>query len=648
MTSNPDQITVTLPDGATRTYDAGVTAGDIASDIAISLGKSAIAARLDGQLVDLDLPIMADTELQIITKRDPAALELIRHDCAHVLAEAVQDLYPETQVTIGPVIDDGFYYDFDREDAFTPEDLEKIESRMHEIIKRDENFKREVWSRDQAINHFDTAGEEYKVELIRDLPDDEEITIYRQGDWLDLCRGPHMPSTGWVGDAFKLTHVAGAYWRGDSDNAMLQRIYGTAWRDQEELDAHLTKLREAEKRDHRKLGTQMDLFHFQKEAPGQPFWHHHGWTIFTTLLDYMRGKLDQQDYTEVNTPQLLNAKFWQASGHWDKYRDNMFEIDMETSDSDIPVALKPMSCPGGAQVYLSDLRSYRDLPMRMAEFGKVFRKEASGARHGLMRVQAFTQDDAHIFCTDDQLEDEVVKMCELIEQVYSDTGFDTDQITVKFSDRPDEFIGTVENWDRAEAALKKAGSRMGYELVENPGDGAFYAPKLDFILTDAIGREWQCGTIQVDMNMPHRLELEYVGEDGDRHTPHMVHRAIFGSVERFIGVLIEHHAGNLPFWLAPRQVVVATITNEFDEYAQKVHDRLSAAGVRSELDLRSDKIGYKIREHSATKTPVILVIGGREAEQNTVAMRVLGGEDQIIKPLDAVVDELSDKARIPS
>ena len=641
-------ITLTLPDGSARDYDSPVTGLGVAESIAKSLAKAAIAIEVDGELRDLSSPIENDARIRLITKKDKEALSLIRHDCAHVLAQAVQELFPGTQVTIGPNIENGFFYDFARDEPFTPEDFPAIEKRMRQIIERGDAFEREVWDRDEAIQFFKDKGEAYKAEIIGDLPEDETITIYRQGDWLDLCRGPHMPGTRHVGDAFKLMSVAGAYWRGDSNNAMLTRIYGTAWRTKDELNDYLKMLEEAEKRDHRKLGKEMDLFHFQDEAPGQVFWHHKGWTIYTELLAYMRRRIRSHSYIEVNTPQMLDSRFWQASGHWDKYRENMFVIhdDSEGDKNKNPFALKPMSCPGNAQLYNYGIKSYRDLPIRMAEFGRVFRQESSGARHGLMRVQAFTQDDAHIFCTDDQLEDEVIAMCDLIKEVYTDLGM-ADNIVINFSTRPEERIGSDADWDRAEEALQKVLDRIGMKWVLNPGDGAFYAPKLDFILTDAIGREWQCGTIQVDMNMPTRLDMGFIAEDGKRHTPHMIHRAILGSVERFIGVLIEHYAGKLPLWLAPVQCVVATITEDANDYARDLHRKLCDAGIRAELDLRNEKINYKVREHSLQKVANLFVVGKREAEENTVAIRRLGSNDQDIQNADDAVNALVQQAKAP-
>jgi len=629
-------ITITLPDGATRSYAAGVTGMEIADSIAKSLAKAALVIEVNGELWDLARPIETDAKIALVTNKDERALDIIRHDCAHVLAEAVQELFPGTQVTIGPAIENGFYYDFYREESFSPEDFAKIEAKMHAIIKANKPFTRHVIDRDDGIKLFEEKGEKFKAELIQDLPEGETITLYDQGEWIDLCKGPHAPSTGYIGKAFKLTKLAGSYWRGDSSREQLQRIYATAWRTQEDLDQYLTQLEEAEKRDHRKLGQTMDLFHFQEEAPGQVFWHAKGWWLYNTVVNHMRKKLERYGYFEVNTPQMLNSRFWTQSGHWDKYQDNMFVIHEE--DSEYPYAIKPMSCPGNAQLYMHDQRSYRDLPMRMAEFGHVFRREASGARHGLMRVQAFTQDDAHIFCTDDQLEDEVVLMCDLIEETYRDFGFN--EVLVKFSDRPEQRIGSDEDWDRAEGVLMKVCKRMGFEWVHNPGDGAFYAPKLDFVVKDAMGRDWQCGTIQVDMNMPGRLGLSYVDQDGEKQKPNMVHRAICGSIERFIGILLENYAGNLPLWLAPTQVVVASITGEVEDYAQKVGEQLKDAGIRAELDIRNEKINYKIREHSHAKVPAIFVVGKRESEDGTVAIRRLGSQDQNVISLDQALENI--------
>ncbi len=639
-------LTLSLPDGSEKVFTHPVTGAELAASIGSGLAKAALAVKVNGDLRDLTRVIDTDATVEVITRTSPEALDLIRHDAAHVMAQAVQELFPGTQVTIGPAIENGFYYDFARDEPFALDDLATIEEKMREIIARNKPFTRKVMSRADAIKLFESKGEAYKVELIRDLPESETITIYDQDGWLDLCRGPHLPSTGAVGSAFKLTKLAGAYWRGDSKNAMLQRIYGTAWRDDKELKAYITQMEEAEKRDHRRLGREMDLFHFQDEAPGQVFWHPYGWTVYLTLMEYMRAKIKKHGYVEINTPQMMEARFWMASGHWDKYRPNMFVIQDDSGEAEYPFAIKPMSCPGGAQVFLSSSRSYRSLPLRMAEFGHVFRREASGARHGLMRVQAFTQDDAHIYCTPEQLEDEVIKMCDLIKEVYTDLGLAND-ITVYFSTRPPQHIGTEEDWDRAEAALQHVCDRINMKWVLNAGDGAFYAPKLDFVVKDAIGREWQCGTIQVDMNMPRRLELSYIGEDGEKHVPHMIHRAILGSIERFIGVLIEHYAGKFPFWLTPVQAVVATITNDADPYAEEVCKALQEAGVRAELDVRSEKINAKVRDHSLRKVPVIVVVGRKEAEGRTVALRRLGGQDQEMMSLADAVASLGKEATPP-
>ena len=630
----PEAVRLTLPDGAVRTFQTPVRGIDVAAAISKGLAKAALAVAVDGRLADLDRPIARDAAIRIITPKDPDALPLIRHDAAHVMAEAVQDLFPGTQVTIGPAIENGFYYDFAPKRPFTPDDLEKIEARMAEIIEADLPFRRVEVSREAARARFEAMGETFKLELLDAISEGEPVSLYYQGEgddaWFDLCRGPHGPSTGRIG-SFKLTKIAGAYWRGDAKNAQLQRVYGTAFFSDKDLKAHLTQIEEAERRDHRRIGREMDLFHFQEEAPGQVFWHHNGWTVYTELMAYMRRKVRAHGYQEINTPQMLDSRFWVASGHWDKYQDNMFIVADEGAEH--PAALKPMSCPGGAQVYKATQRSYRDLPVRLAEFGHVFRREASGARHGLMRVQAFTQDDAHIFCRDDQLEDEVVAMCDLIREVYADLGM-ADDITVHFATRPPQRIGREEDWDRAEAALRKVLERIDMRWVINEGDGAFYAPKLDFKLRDAIGREWQCGTVQVDMNMPHRLDLSYIGEDGAKHTPHMVHRAILGSVERFIGVLIEHYAGHLPLWLSPVQAVVATITNEVDAYAEEVVRRLQGIGVRATADTRADKIAYKVREHALAKVPLLFAVGAREAEAGSVSLRRLGARDQTSLSLD--------------
>jgi len=626
-------VAITLPDGSVRSFDGPVTGTTVAADIGAGLLKAALAIRIGDDMKDLEAIIDRDVTLSIVTARDADALELLRHDAAHVMAEAVKELYPETQVTIGPSIENGFYYDFARATPFVPEDLEKIEKRMHEIVDRDEKITREEWERDAAVKFFSDMGEKYKAEIIASIPADQPIGLYRQGAFIDLCRGPHLPTTKKLGHAFKLMKVAGAYWRGDSKNEMLTRIYGTAWFDQKQLDAYLLMLEEAEKRDHRRLGREMNLFHQQEEAVGSVFWHPKGWTLWRTVEAYMRKKLEKNGYEEVKTPQLVDRSLWEASGHWDKFGTNMFTV--HTPD-DRTLAIKPMNCPCHVQIFKTGIKSYRDLPLKMAEFGSCHRYEPSGAMHGIMRVRAFTQDDAHIFCTPDQITAETIKFCELLKEVYSDFGF-TD-VKVKFSDRPALRGGSDEQWDRAEAALREASAAAGLETTPNPGEGAFYGPKLEFVLRDAIGRDWQCGTLQVDYVIPDRLGAAYIGEDGEKHVPVMLHRAILGSFERFLGILIEHHAGKFPLWLAPLQVVVATITSDADEYAQTVLARLKAAGIRAELDLRNEKINYKVREHSLAKVPLILVVGKKEAEDQSVALRTLGGANQEILALeDAVV-----------
>ncbi|MFT8344922.1 threonine--tRNA ligase [Gluconobacter oxydans] len=634
---------ITLPDGSVRTFDGTVTGTTIAASIGPGLAKAAMAMEVDGKPVDIGTEISSDASVKFITRKDEDALEMIRHDAAHVLAEAVQSLWPETQVTIGPSIKDGFYYDFSREKPFTPEDFPAIEAKMREIVAANTPFVREVWDRDEAIRFFEEKGEDFKAQLIQDLPEDEQISIYRQGEWLDLCRGPHLRTTGDVGTAFKLMRVAGAYWRGDHRNPMLTRIYGTAWRDKKELDAHLLRLEEAEKRDHRRIGREMDLFHIQEEAVGQIFWHRKGWRLYTVLQDYMRRAQERNGYEEVRTPQLVDRALWEASGHWDKYRENMFIATVE--DEDKTLALKPMNCPCHVQIFRHGLRSYRELPLRMAEFGACHRYEPSGALHGIMRVRGFTQDDAHIFCTDDQIADETAKFVKMLAEVYSDLGFDT--FRVKFSDRPETRAGSDEVWDRAEGSLKKACEIAGVEYEYNPGEGAFYGPKLEFVLTDAIGRDWQCGTLQVDYVLPERLDASYIGEDSNRHRPVMLHRAILGSFERFIGILIEQYAGKFPLWLAPTQVVVASIVSDAADYANEVAATLKAAGLQVETDTRSDKINAKIREHSLARVPVILVVGRREAEERKVAMRRLGGAAQEILSLDDAVAALAKEAQAP-
>ena len=634
-------VAITLPDGSIRQFDAPVTGADVVADIGPGLAKAALAIRLNGEIRDLSAVIDEDARVSIITAKDAEALELIRHDTAHVMAEAVQGLYPGTQVTIGPSIENGFYYDFARDEPFTPDDLEKIEARMAEIIELDQPFQREVWKRHKAIDTFTKMGEHYKAEIIRGIPEGEDVSVYRQGEWVDLCRGPHLPSTGKIGTAFKLMKLAGAYWRGDSNNEMLQRIYGTAWATPKQLKAHLRMLEEAERRDHRRLGREMDLFHIQSVAVGSVFWHPKGWTLYRTLMNYIRERIVEAGYVEVNTPQMVDRSLWEDSGHWEKFREYMFIAESE----DRILALKPMNCPCHVQIYRRGITSYRDLPIRMAEFGACLRNEPSGALHGLMRVRAFTQDDAHIFCTEDQITSETKLFCDLLLSVYEDLGFEN--VTVKFADRPDVRAGDDETWDKAEKALRDATTAVGLETVLDPGEGAFYGPKLDFHLTDAIGRDWQLGTLQVDFVLPERLDATYVGEDGAKHRPVMLHRTILGSFERLIGVLIEHYAGKLPLWLAPLQVVVATITKDADDYSGRVMAALGAAGIRAEADLRNEKINYKVREHSLAKVPVILVIGRSEVEANTVAVRRLGGKDQEILALEEAVVRLAEEAAGP-
>ncbi|MEO1042099.1 MAG: threonine--tRNA ligase [Pseudomonadota bacterium] len=634
--------TITLPDGAQRSYDMPLSGADIAADISKSLAKKAIAVTIDGALMDLDTTVDRDAEVAIITREGDEALELVRHDAAHLLAQAVQALYPGTQVTIGPVIDDGFYYDFARDEPFSSEDFDAIEKKMAELVDADLPTSLEVWPRDEAIARFKDLGEHYKAEIIEDLAEDEEIKIYRHGDWFDLCRGPHLPSTKHIGKAFKLMKVAGAYWRGDSNNAMLQRIYGTAWLHEKDLKAHLTRLEEAEKRDHRKLAKVMDLFHMQDEGPGSVFWHAKGWTLFQMLISYMRRRQDAAGYVEINTPDLLDYSLWETSGHAEKFGENMYSTVMPDERK---YALKPMNCPGGVQVYKHGLRSYRELPVRMAEFGKVHRYEPSGALHGLMRVRHFTQDDAHIFCTPEQLQAECLTIVDLILDIYKDFGFE--DVRIKFSDRPEARIGDDAVWDKSEAALMHALEATGLPYTVNPGEGAFYGPKLEFVLRDAIGRDWQCGTLQVDFNLPERFDATYIGEDGARQRPVMLHRALFGSLERFTGILIENYAGALPLWLAPTQVAVATITTEINDYASEVIAALKAEGLRVEADLRNEKINYKVREHSNSKIPVILACGAREAEERSVSVRRLGSKETKTVSLDEIMAMLKAEATPP-
>jgi threonyl-tRNA synthetase len=643
------QISLTFPDGNSRDVAAGITPAEVAADISTSLGKKAISATVNGRHWDLQWPITEDAQIAIHTMKDEAqANELVRHDLAHIMARAVQEIWPATKVTIGPVIEHGWYYDFDREEPFTPEDLGRIEAKMKEIINKRDPVTTEIWERERAIAFYTANNEPYKVELIEAIPGDEPLRMYWHGHWQDLCRGPHLQHTGQVpGDAFKLMSIAGAYWRGDSSRQMLQRIYGVAFTGKEKLKAHLTMLEEAAKRDHRKLGREMDLFHMQEEAPGQVFWHPNGWTVYTTLQDYMRRKQRAGGYVEVNTPQVVDRKLWEASGHWEKYQDHMFivEVDEEHAREKAVNALKPMNCPCHVQIFNQGLKSYRDLPLRMAEFGSCNRYEPSGALHGIMRVRGFTQDDAHIFCEEDQIEHETKRFIDFLSDIYRDLGFES--FKVKFSDRPDLRAGSDAVWDKSEAALKAATAAAGCEFELNPGEGAFYGPKLEFVLTDAIGRDWQCGTLQVDFVLPERLDATYIGSDGNKHRPVMLHRATLGSFERFIGILIEEHAGKLPFWLAPRQVVVASIVSEADAYVQEVVAALTRAGVRAEADIRNEKINYKVREHSVGKVPVILAIGHREVEERSVTIRRLGEKQTSVQSLEDVTIALTREATPP-
>jgi len=645
-------ISVTFPDGASRQFEPGVSGVDIAKSISPSLAKRSVAMTLDGALVDLTRPIERDAKIEFVTREDPRALELIRHDAAHVLAEAVQELYPGTQVTIGPVIENGFYYDFFRAEPFTLEDLPAIEKKMREIVARDAKITREVWNRDDAKQWFLTKGEIFKGELIDSIKSDEPLSIYKQGQWLDLCRGPHMPSVGKVGTAFKLMKVAGAYWRGDSTKPMLSRIYGTAWTTQEELDAHLHRLEEAERRDHRRLGREMDLFHFQEEGPGAIFWHPKGWALFQNVISYMRRRL-KADYQEVNAPLLLDKSLWETSGHWEWFRENMFVSApaREQTDEDRLYAIKPMNCPGHIQIFKHGLKSYRDLPLRMAEFGVVHRYEPSGALHGLLRVRAFTQDDAHVFCTEAQMAEECLKINDLILSTYADFGFE--EIVVKLSTRPEKRVGSDEAWDEAEAIMTRvlseieAGSGGRIKTGINPGEGAFYGPKFEYTLRDAIGREWQCGTTQVDFNLPSRFGAYYIGPDSEKKTPVMIHRAIFGSLERFTGILIEHFAGHLPLWLSPLQIVICTITQDADDYAYEVAAAARKLGLSVEVDSRNEKITYKVREHSLAKVPVLLVAGKKEAAERTISMRRLGSQAQTQLSLEEALKRLAEEATPP-
>jgi threonyl-tRNA synthetase len=633
---------LTLPDGSVRNFDASITGLQLANDIGPGLAKAALIVLVDGVECDLDHEITQDSNVSLITRSDELALKLIRHDCAHVMAAAVQELFPETQVTIGPSIENGFYYDFFRKTPFAQDDLETIEKRMHELVDRDDKVKREVWNRERAIEHYKGLNEPFKVELVEAIPEGEVLSFYRQGNFLDLCRGPHAPSTRHVGHAFKLMSVAGAYWRGDSSKPMLQRIYGTAWPDEKKLKAYLLMLEEAEKRDHRRLGRELDLFHMQEEAVGSIFWHEKGWTLYREIETHVRRRLEAGSYREVKTPQLIDRALWEASGHWDKFRENMFTAE---SEDDRTLALKPMNCPGHVQIYKQGIKSYRDLPLRMAEFGSCHRNEPSGALHGIMRVRAFTQDDAHIFCTDDQITSESIIFCDLLRQIYKDFGFE--DIHVKFSDRPEVRAGDDSTWDRAETALRNACDAAGLDTTLNPGEGAFYGPKLEFVLRDAIGRDWQCGTLQVDFVLPERLDANYISQDGSKRRPVMLHRAILGSMERWIGILIEQYSGRFPMWLAPVQGVVTTITGDADTYANIVFEKCKKAGLRIGKDLRNEKINYKIREHSQAKIPAILVVGEREEEQGTVAIRRLGGKTQEILALDEAINKLVQESTPP-
>jgi len=646
-------VALTFPDGARREFPHGTTGFDIAKGISPSLAKRTVAMALDGTVVDLNDPIEHDAKIEFINRDDPRALELIRHDAAHVLAEAVQALWPGTQVTIGPVIENGFYYDFHRNQPFTPEDLPLIEKKMKEIIARDKPFTKEVWSREKAKETFRDMGENFKVELVDAIPEDQQIKIYKQGDWFDLCRGPHMTSTGKVGNAFKLMKVAGAYWRGDATKPMLTRIYGTAFAKQEELDLYLKQMEEAEKRDHRKLGREMDLFHFQEEGPGTVFWHANGWTIFQEIVAYMRRRL-RGDYREVNAPQLLDKALWETSGHWGWFRENMFAATSagEHTEDERVFAIKPMNCPGHIQIFKHGLRSYRELPLRLAEFGAVHRYEPSGALHGLLRVRGFTQDDAHVFCTEDQMAEECLKINDLILSTYDDFGFEG-EITVKLSTRPEQRVGSDEAWDHAEGIMRdvlerikaRGGNRI--KTAINPGEGAFYGPKFEYVLRDAIGRDWQCGTTQVDFNLPQRFEAFYIAPDGSKKTPVMIHRAICGSMERFLGVVLEHYAGHLPLWLSPVQAMIATITQDADDYAAEVTAAARKLGLRAESDLRNEKINYKVREHSLAKVPVMLVVGKKEAETRQVSIRRLGSDKSQVMPLDEALKLLTEEALPP-
>ena len=636
-------VAIKLPDGSVLDMESGVNGFDIAQKISASLAKAALAITVNGKTQDLSTPITTDATVTIVTGKDKEGLHIIRHSCSHVMAQAVKELWPDVQVTIGPAIENGFYYDFARKEPFTTEDFAKIEAKMHEIVKRDEKLERIVMPRNEAIKFFKDLGENYKAEIIEDLPEDEVISLYRQGSFTDLCRGPHVPSTGKIGDAFKLMKVAGAYWRGDANNEMLQRIYATAWTSKKELDEYLTMMEEAAKRDHRKLGREMDLFHFEPEyAPGAVFWHDKGYKIYRKLIEYMRNRQEHNGYIEVSTPRVMDRCLWETSGHWEKYGAHNYSGQTEDKKW---FCIKPMNCPGGLLVYKQGIKSYRDLPLRMAEFGKVNRYEASGSLMGLMRVREFTQDDAHIFCTPEQMEDECITTLKLILDIYKDFGFD--KVKIYLSTRPEKRIGSDEIWDLCEKSLANALESHGYEYEINEGEGAFYGPKLEFILRDAIGREWQCGTIQVDMNLPQRFDISYIGEDGEKHQPVMLHRALFGSIERFLGILIENHAGRLPLWLSPEQVVIAPVTSDFDGYAEEVAKKMSAAGLKVKTDLRNEKITYKIREHSVAKIPVIAVVGAKEKENNTVTIRRIGSEKQEVLGVNDLIEKLVEEAKMP-
>ena len=635
-------VSISLPDGKIKKYESPVTGNQIAKDIAPSLLKKALVVEVNGEYKDLDVEISADSKVKIITIDDDYALELLRHDSAHCMAMAVQQLYPGTQVTIGPVIENGFYYDFARDEPFSDSDLTKIEKKMHEIISQDPKTTREVWDRNKAIKHFKNIGEHYKAEIIESIPKNEEVSVYYHGSWHDLCRGPHLPSLGKIGKAFKLMKVAGAYWRGDSKNKMLQRIYGTCWKTKKDLDDYLHRIEEAEKRDHRKLGKVLDLFHFQEESPGAVFWHQKGWSLFQSLVNFMRDKQNKAGYLEVNTPEMLDKTLWEKSGHWEKFQEYMYTTDADEKT----FAIKPMNCPGHVQVFNQGLKSYKDLPLKISEFGKVHRYEPSGALHGLMRVRAFTQDDAHIFCTNEQITEESLKVTNLILDIYKSFGFEN--VKLKFADRPNKRVGSDEIWDQSEKALLDAIKASGLKYEVNKGEGAFYGPKIEFILIDAIGREWQCGTLQVDFNLPGRLDATYVASDGSKQVPVMLHRAMFGSLERFIGILIEHHAGKFPFWLSPDQVAVLPISNEQNDYAINVKMLLEKKGLRSIIDDRNEKINYKIREHSVSKIPILMICGAKEVQNKTITIRRLGQEQQQTMGLEEAIKELSKESRIPS